>query len=215
MLKRSLLASDTERQMLAYEIHDSLAQLIAGALLQFQASDPSWQSSPERASAAFHEGLRILRESHQEVRRLIRSVRPLTLDEMGVVAALAYFLQGFQGNPGPEIEFHSAVEFDRLQPIEENSIYRIVQEGVTNARKHSQSARVRVELLQQGERLRMTIQDWGIGFVRQETDQTQFGLEGIHQRARMLGGHVEILTAPGQGTRIQVELPVMLREDGD
>ena len=139
MLKRSLLASDTERQMLAYEIHDSLAQLIAGALLQFQASDPSWQSSPERANAAFHEGLRILRESHQEVRRLIRSVRPLTLDEMGVVAALAYFLQGFQGNPGPEIEFHSAVEFDRLQPIEENSIYRIVQEGVTNARKHSQS----------------------------------------------------------------------------
>ena len=61
----------------------------------------------------------------------------------------------------------------------------------------------------------MTIQDWGIGFVRQETDQTQFGLEGIHQRARMLGGHAEILTAPGQGTRIQVELPVMLREDDD
>jgi PAS domain S-box-containing protein len=215
MLKRSLLASDAERQMLAYEIHDSLAQLIAGALLQFQAADPSWQRSPERASVAFQEGLRVLRASHQEVRRLIRSVRPLTLDEMGVVAALAYFLQGFEGKPGPEIEFYSEVEFDRLQPIEENCIYRIVQEGVTNAQKHSQSARVRVELVQQGDQLRITVQDWGIGFLRQETDQTHFGLEGICQRARMLGGHAEILTEPGQGTCIQVQLPVMLRENGD
>lgn len=215
MLKRSLLASDTERQMLAYEIHDSLAQLIAGALFQFQAAEAARTPGDERAEGAFQEGLQILRESHQEVRRLIRSVRPLTLDEMGVVAAIAYFLHGFQDAPGPQIEFETGVEFDRLQPIEENSIYRIVQEGVTNARRHSQSDRVRVELVQEGDRLRITVQDWGCGFVYQETDQNHFGLEGIRQRARMLGGHAEILTAAGQGTRVQVELPVMPRdEDG-
>lgn len=215
MLKRSLLASDSERQMLAYEIHDSLAQLIAGALFQFQAAEAAQASGSPRADEAFQEGLRILRESHREVRRLIRTVRPLTLDEMGVVAAIAHLLHGFQDSPGPQIEFHTAVEFDRLQAIEENSIYRIVQEGVANARRHSQSDKIRIELVQEGDRLWITIQDWGCGFVYRETDQSHFGLEGIRQRARMLGGHAEILTAPGEGTRIRVELPVLPRDEKD
>ncbi len=215
MLKRSLLASDSERQMLAYEIHDSLAQLIAGALFQFQAAEAAQAPGASTATEAFQEGLRVLRESHREVRGLIRSVRPLTLDEMGVVAAIAHFLHGFQDSPGLQIEFHTAVEFDRLQAIEENSIYRIIQEGVANARRHSQSDKIRIQLLQDGDRLWITIQDWGCGFVYQETDQSHFGLEGIRQRARMLGGHAEILTAPGEGTRIRVELPVLPRDEDD
>jgi signal transduction histidine kinase len=94
----------------------------------------------------------------------------------------------------------------------ENAAYRIVQESLANACRHSKSNRVRVSLLQRGDRVRIEIRDWGAGFDPQTVQANRFGLEGIRQRARLLGGKCSIRSAPGKGTRITVELPVVERD---
>ena len=94
----------------------------------------------------------------------------------------------------------------------ENAIYRIAQEGLTNACQHSKSEKVRVSLLQREDRVRIEIRDWGVGFDTKKVRGDHFGLEGIRQRARLLGGKCSIRSKPGKGTRITVDLPVVLRD---
>lgn len=216
LLRRALLANDHERRTIAYEIHDSYLQQVAGAAMQFEACEQYRKKRRRKAAAgAFEDGMKILRESQTEARRLIRGVRPLALDQSSVVVAIGQFVRGFDNKPGPQIEWHCQVEFDRLQSQEENAIYRIVQEGVTNARKHGQSAKIRVELVQRGDRIRILVQDWGSGFDPEKIGQYCFGLESIRERAKMLGGEANIDTVPNQGTRITVELPLLVRDEDD
>ena len=113
---------------------------------------------------------------------------------------------------GPKIDYHSRVDFDRLAPILENAIYRIVQEGLANACQHSKSEKVRVSLLQREDRVRIEVRDWGIGFNPREVKAGCYGLAGIWQRARLLDGKCSIRSKAGKGTRITVELPVVARE---
>jgi PAS domain S-box-containing protein len=207
-LKHMLRASDHERQLIAYDIHDGLAQQIAGALMQFEVFQHRKQGKPKQAADAFQAGLTMLRQSHFEARRLISGVRPPILDEAGVLAAIAHFVHEQRGAKGPEIEFRSNVNFDRLEPVEENAIYRIVQEGVTNACKHSKSKKVRVSLVQRGDRVRIEIRDWGIGFNPKAVHENRFGLAGIRERTRLLGGKCRVQSKPGQGASLVVELPV-------
>jgi signal transduction histidine kinase len=94
----------------------------------------------------------------------------------------------------------------------ENAIYRIIQEGLTNACTHSKSEKVRVELVQHGDDLRVRIQDWGIGFVPGDVEEDRFGLAGIQERARLLGGKTTVESTLGQGTCVTVELPLVMRD---
>ena len=212
-LRHLLQSSDRERQLIAYEIHDGLAQQLAGAIMQFQIFDHLKEVQPKEAGKAYQAGMTMLQQSHFEARRLISGVRPPILDEAGVVAAVAHLVNEQRQRHGPKIEFHSRVEFHRLVPVLENAVYRIIQEGLTNACRHSRSKRVRVELLQEGDRLHLDVRDWGVGFEADGVGDTRFGLEGIVQRVRLLDGRFDLETAPGQGTRIHVELPVVLREE--
>ena len=211
-LKRLLQASDHERQLIAYEIHDGLAQQLAAAIMQFQTYEHQKDATPKQAANAFHAAMTMLSQGHGEARRLISGVRPPILDESGVVTAIAHLVNEKRRAKGPRIEFHSEVDFDRLAPIIENTIYRIVQEGLTNACRHSDSKRVRVELMQHNACLRVNIQDWGIGFNAETFDESRFGLEGIRERTRLLGGTSTIESAPGQGTCLRIELPLVLNE---
>jgi signal transduction histidine kinase len=153
----------------------------------------------------------MLRQAHFETRRLIAGVRPPILDEAGVLAAIGHLIQEAQLQTGPKIEFRRRVAFGRLVPILENAIYRIVQEGLANACGHSKSNRVRVELVQHGDGLCITIRDWGIGFNFSDVEEDHFGLEGIRERARLLGGDVTVESRPGHGTCLTVGLPLVRR----
>jgi len=214
-LQHLLRSSDHERRLIAYEIHDGLAQELAAAIMQFEAhAYLREQDDPSEAAKAYAAGLTLIRQSHAEARRLISGVRPPILDEAGVVAAIEHLVNDGRGAAaGVEIEYQHDVTFDRLASVLENAIYRIVQEGLTNALRYSQSEEVRVELVQTGEELRVVIQDWGVGFGSEKEGDESFGLKGIRERARMLGGTAIIETTPGSGTRIVVKLPVMLRTD--
>jgi two-component system sensor histidine kinase DegS len=210
-LKHMLEASDHERRLISYDIHDGLAQDLAGAIMQFQIYAHARQANPNDAAKAFDTGMAMLQQSHIETRRLISGVRPPILDESGVVAAIVHLVYDPAFEQGPKIEFRNRVRFKRLAPILENVIYRIVQEGLTNARKHSKSKEILVSLKQRGDRLRIEIRDWGMGFDPETVQENRFGLEGIRERARLLGGTCKIKSKPGKGAAIVVELPVAER----
>ena len=212
-LKHLLQSSDNERQLIAYEIHDGLAQQLAGAIMQFQTFDHLKDSQPNQAAKAYDAGFTMLRQGHLETRRLIAGVRPPILDEAGVVEAIAHLVNELRREKGPKIEFLNSVEFDRLDATLENAIYRIAQEALTNACKHSKSEKVWVSLLQRGDRLRIEIRDLGLGFDPKAIPKNHFGLEGIRQRARLLGGRCSIRSTAGKGARISVELPVVPRDE--
>jgi signal transduction histidine kinase len=132
------------------------------------------------------------------------------LDEEGIVAAIAHLVHEQSRQKKPKIDYHSRVDFDRLDPIVENALYRIAQEGLVNACQHSKSEKVRVSLLQRAGYIRIEVRDWGVGFNPKETKEGSYGLVGMRQRARLLGGKCRIRSIPGKGTCVSVYLPVMM-----
>lgn len=211
-LQHLLQSSDHERQMIAYEIHDELAQQLTGAIMQFEVFNHLRMAKPHEALDAFHAGMTLLRQGHRETRRLIAGVRPPILDESGVVDAVSHLVNEMRRDHGPKIEFRNMVEFGRLMPILENAAYRITQEALANACKHSGSETVYVTLWQQENHLRIEVRDWGVGFDAKMIPKNHYGLEGIRQRARLLGGKCSIQSKLGKGTRIIVELPIVPRD---
>ncbi len=210
-LRLLLESSDHERQLIAYEIHDGLAQQLAAAVMQLQSYKHLRSASPAKAVTAFDAALELLREAQAEARRLISGVRPPVLDESGLVAAMVHLVQGRRATGGPRIEFHSDVAFNRLPMALEESLYRIAQESLTNACRHSHSDRIRVMLAQEGDEVRLEVRDWGSGFDPDAVGKGHFGLEGIRQRTRLLGGHVAIESRPGHGTAVRVAVPLANR----
>ena len=199
-LKHMLKASDHERQLIAYDIHDGLAQQLAAAIMHFQFFDHVRHTNSKDAERAFDAGTMMLQQGHAEARRIISGVRPPILDESGVLAAIAHLIHDPALAGGPEIDFHTGVRFKRLPPVLEDVIYRVVQEGLTNARKHSQSDKILVSLVQRGDRLRVVIRDWGVGFNPKALRDNRFGLMGVRERARILRGRCGIHSKPGKGT---------------
>lgn len=211
-LWRMLQASDHERQIISYEIHDGLAQYLAAARMQFQAYEAFRQDAPDKARKAYETAIELVCQAHSEARRLISDVRPPVIDENGLETALSHLVHEHRQRGRLKIEFHSNVQFGRLPVILENSLYRIGQESLTNACKHSQSKKVKVTLAQEGQDVRLEVQDWGTGFDPQSVEKGHFGLEGIRQRVRLLGGRLTIDSTLGAGTRIQAVVPILEKQ---
>jgi signal transduction histidine kinase len=151
--------------------------------------------------------LRLVREAHDEGRRLISGLRHPVLEESGSVAAIRDLIEG-QPAGGPSIELTVDAQFERLDPHLEQAIYRIAQEAVTNVRRHSKSGRASIRLTRANDRIQMEIRDWGVGFDPRRIEGTCLGLGGIRERARLLDGRAVVESSPGKGTRVFVDLPL-------
>jgi PAS domain S-box-containing protein len=212
-LRRMLRASDRDRKLIAYEIHDGIAQQLLGALLQFEAVLQVDHALAEDAGVPFDIGLAALRQASAEARSLINRTRTPVLEEFGVAAAIAEFIDQFNKMPDrPEITYSCNAQFERLDPVLESTIFRVVQEAVTNACIHSKSETVRVTLSHEGGNVIIDVQDSGIGFDLACVRKNRFGLHSIRERTRLLGKDLRIESTPGQGTRIRAIFPVV---DGD
>ncbi len=203
-----LQASDHERQLISCEIHDGLAQYLAAAWTQFQTCDAKRKIAPREAREAYRTGVELVRQAHFESRRMINEVRAPSIDEIGLEMALSDLVYEQQRRGGPKIELHANAPLARLPSILQNCMYRIVQEAIANACKHSQSKKVTVAFTQENRELRLEVRDWGTGFDPEAVRKDHFGLEGIGQRARLLGGRLTIQSAPGSGTTVQVVVPI-------
>jgi two-component system sensor histidine kinase DegS len=149
----------------------------------------------------------------REARRLINGLRSPILDELALVAAVEDLVSRGGAQDKPAIDFVHHLDCQRLAPSSENAIYRIVQEGLTNACRYSQSERVLVRLIQRDRRIRIEVRDWGVGFNQRDVGDGHFGLEGIHERAKLFGGSASIKSGLGKGTRMVVELPLVNDSD--
>jgi PAS domain S-box-containing protein len=212
-LWKMLQASDHERQTISYDIHDGLAQYLAAAGMEFQAHDTMRIDAPDAAQKAYKTAVELVRRAHSESRRLISEVRHPVIDEKGLATAIVSLACEQQQRGGPRIECRTNVQFDRLPPIMENALYRMVQEALTNACKHSRSDEVSVTMIQEGPDVRIEVRDWGIGFDTEATEKGRFGLESIRQRARLLGARLAIESEPGSGTLVQVVTPILRKQN--
>lgn len=209
LLREMLDLQERDRRLVAYEIHDGLAQQLAGALYKFQAIDQFREHDPSEARATFDDAMRLLRDGMGEARRLISGLRPPVLDEAGIEAAVNYLIAEQQQHGGPAIEFICEKGLGRLAPPLEGAVFRIIQESLTNARRYSQSDKVRVTIRTAAQEVLIDVQDWGIGFDSAQVVEGHFGIKGIRERARLMGGSAVIETAPSEGTRIRVRLPLV------
>jgi len=207
-LRHMLEASDHERHLISCEIHDGLAQQLAGAIMQFEAADLLKRDQPEQAAKAYQLALQLVRDSHAEARRLIGGLLPPQLEEGGVVSAIENLVEQVARQTKVHIEFFHNLGDLRLDTLLENSVFRIVQECLTNACRHSKSKKVKITLTQNQGQIRVEVQDWGIGFKLERAHDGHFGLEGIRQRARVFGGCVDIRSEHRKGTDIVVSLPL-------
>jgi len=208
ILRRTIEVRDRERQLIAYEIHDGLVQDVAGALMQVESLRFEQNGHPSAAGLQRVES--ILRRAVDEGRRLINDIRTPVLDGLGVVAALEHLIHEEDRVQVP-VEFVKDQDFDRMDPKIEEAVYRITQEALTNVGKHSHSPTARVALARQGDRLHLEVRDWGVGFSPAKAPRSSHGLRSMTERARIAGGQCTIRSAPGEGTQVVVELPIVLR----
>ena len=138
-----------------------------------------------------------LRRAVAEGRRIMNGIRTPVLDGLGVVAALEHLIHE-EDRAHVRVEFIKDDAMERMDPRIEEAIYRITQEALTNIGKHSQSKSVRVELGRRGGRVHLEVRDWGVGFAPAKRSKGTYGLRGMTERARIVGGDCRIESTPGR-----------------
>ena len=218
-------AQEEERRTIAYELHDGLTQFVMASHAHLEAFRHAHNSgNMERASRELEMGLRYLRESVLESRRLVNGLCSLALDDLGLVGALEQLLAEERGPAGwEEAELTHNLSDRRLDTVLQTSVYRVAQEALTNARKHAASSRIRMTLhaepLLQKERSTLTleIRDWGCGFdpIGRPVDHSHLGLQSMKERVRLMEGTYELESAPGAGTTIRAVFPLLEAVEGE
>jgi PAS domain S-box-containing protein len=205
----ALRAAEEERQRIARELHDDTAQRLAGLMLMLKvAGRIEDREERERRIEKIREEIA---DAADAVRRIARGLRPPALDEVGLVAAVESLVRTLRHAHPLDIQLHAERMAQRLEPDAELAFYRIVQEALSNAVRHSGASRVVVSLAAEDGRLVAEVADNGSGFAVEHTcggGGQGLGLVGMRERARYANGRLWIDSAPGTGTRVRIELPI-------
>ncbi len=208
MLRRMLDIHDRDRQLIAYEIHDGVVQDMTGVTMHLQGAADKLTRDPAAARRDLDVAARVLGEAIDEARRLIDGLQPGTLENEGLLPAVEQLCRQTEFRHGIQTHCRIEVSFQRLAPTIEMAIYRIVQEGLNNIVNHSQSKSAFVSISQRQDVLLIKIEDEGIGFDPPRVKSRHYGLSGIRDRAKLLGGKARIKSQPGHGTRLRIKLPL-------
>lgn len=188
-----------ERARLASEIHDTLAQGLAGIITQLQAV----RQADEHVTRA----LDLARSSLAEARRSVRALAPGELGRANLPEALRTLTTRWAQDQGTRAQIEVTGDGIPLSPAIEVSLFRVAQESLTNVAKHAQASRVGVTLSYAGNEVLLDVRDDGRGFSGE--DGTGFGLTSMRQRIRGVGGQVEVQSAPGEGTSVSARVPAI------
>ncbi len=213
-VEKLVLAQEQERRIIAYDVHDGLAQLIVSAKQHLDTCEDVLTTDAARAARELGIGLDRMERAVVEVRRLLTALRPSLVDPIGLVPALRSSLEQVGREAGWTVTLTENLEDARLPEAIETSAFRIVQEALANALKHSRTSRVSVDLRRDQDWLRITVSDEGIGFAGApgETPGRGLGLLSMRERARLLGGECWIESAAEHGTQVHVRIPLGSRE---
>jgi signal transduction histidine kinase len=201
---------EVERRHLARELHDEIGQALTAAKINLESATEGW---PEAAPGRLQETTAILDRLLSQVRQISLDLRPLMLDDLGLVPALRSLLDQQGRRASVAVRFSAENIPENLDPEIQTTCFRIAQEAITNALRHANATQIDVDLRCENGKLRLLIRDNGIGFdvesVRAQT--IGLGLIGIKERAALVGGRAKIISSPDKGTTIEVSLPLTLR----
>ena len=198
---------ERQAKRIAQALHDEAAQLLAAAhmaLAEAACELPAPARERLRAVESHLDGI------EDQLRRLAHELRPRILDDVGLVPALEFLAQGFEKRRAMSVTVYAAI--NRLPAVIENTVYRVVQEALTNVAKHSRATHVRIGLSQVPGMLLCTVDDDGGGFdasaVAHGVGEPGFGLAGARDQITALGGTMQINSAPGAGTQLVISIPL-------
>jgi signal transduction histidine kinase len=198
-----------ERQRMAQEIHDTLAQGFTSIVLQLEAAD---QALPEDLSSVedrIHKARDTARINLEEARRLVLALQPEPLQQTSLAEALRRETHRWEQNTGVSTSFSVTGLPKTLHPQCEVTLLRALQEGLNNVFKHAQAADVNITLSYMADQVALDIQDDGQGFDPQNLDTSRgFGLQAMRQRAEQNGGTVIVESAEGKGTTLVIQMPI-------
>ena len=214
---RLLRLQDKERRRIARELHDSTAQSLAALAMNLSVVKDAASNLSPRARACLSESLELAEQCSREIRTLSYLLHPPLLDEVGLVSALRWFVDGYTQRTGIQVDLEMPPNFTRLPEDIELALYRIVQEGLTNIHLHSGSKRAHVGLKCRPDQAVLTVADEGRGIPRVVTEKGRrhgaklgVGIPGMRERIRQVGGQLEIITG-NSGTTLTAIVP--LKED--
>jgi signal transduction histidine kinase len=212
VLSRQLLqAQETERRRIARELHDEIGQVLTAVKINLQALQRA--AAPAAPHPGLQESMAIVDRAVQQVRNLSLDLRPSLLDDLGLVAALRWYVDRQSARAG----YHGQLIADppdlTVPPDVATTCFRVAQEALTNVVRHARAKRVRVELRREDGALQLVVRDDGIGFdvagaSRRAARGASLGLLGMQERVQLVGGQMELESAPGHGTEVRVSLPL-------
>jgi signal transduction histidine kinase len=212
LLQRLVTAQEEERRRISRELHDQMGQHIAALMLGLKALKTS-SGVLLPANEQLQKLCELTNQLAEEVHRLARELRPAALDDLGLHTALSNYVEQWSEHTGISIDFHSrGLEKQRISPQIETTVYRIVQEALTNVLKHASAKRVSVIIENRSDQIRALVEDDGKGFdADTPTSATGssggLGLIGMKERVALVGGKFKVESKPGSGTTIVIRIP--------
>ncbi|MBI3994964.1 MAG: hypothetical protein HY349_03185 [Nitrospirae bacterium] len=202
-----------ERTRIALDIHDGLVQTLVGLNYKLDLCSELRQKDPAQSQALILEARELLRAAIEEARQVVFNLRPLHFDRMELLPAIRSYLKTYSRQYRIETDFKVRGDEHWIPPRVKIFLFRIIQEALSNVQKHAKATRVGVDLTIGKADLRTTLSDNGRGFDLEEVAShpekwASFGLKGIMERARLLGGTAVFDTQPGEGTKILIRVPL-------
>jgi len=205
-------AQEEERRRVARDIHDGPAQSMANVILRAEICEKLLDKNPAQVPKELRELKTVVKNSLQDVRKIIFDLRPMALDDLGIIPTLKRYFSEYQERNGINIDLVAFGQEKRISSGMEVAIFRVIQEAVNNVNKHSKAHKVLVRLEMTPKVVNCSIKDDGVGFdVKVKMDQDKFGLLGMRERVELLRGSFTINSAPEQGTEVKFNIP--LEED--
>jgi two-component system sensor histidine kinase DegS len=214
---RIITAQEEERRRVAREIHDGPAQAMANVIFLAEVCEKLIEIDTERAKRELYELRQQVFDCLKETRRIIFDLRPMVLDDLGLIPAVKRIADNLKERT--EITTSVKLSGAHTKPLEshiEVSLFRVVQESLTNIEKHAKASEVQILMDFQPDHVTITVKDNGEGFVLKkndnDTDSESFGLLGMRERVSLLHGEFDIRSQPGEGTEITVKIPLVTNE---
>lgn len=208
LMKRLISAEDEERRRIARELHDETGQSLTALLVGLRVIEEQALTIDVRSAA---QRLRsVAAQTVDNVGRLARGLHPSVLDDMGLAAAARRHVSDYAESFGVAVDLRlESIVSHRLPPLVQTTLYRILQEALTNVARHARAQVVRVELKHEGTMLELVVRDDGVGFDAGAAlhEASGLGLHGMQERIALLGGWVEIESRPGHGTVVRARIP--------
>ena len=202
-----------ERNRLAREIHDTIAQGLTATALQLESADAliGADSTTEKARDRVRKALSLTRSNLEEARRSVLDLRAAPLEQRSLPEALEALVSEWRARERVVATFEVVGGGQPLPPRAEVALYRICQEALSNVARHAEARSVAVRLVATPEEARLSVEDDGRGFEAVDASGDHYGLVGLNERARMIGGRLEVRSSPGEGTRVEVRVPLERR----